>query len=551
MCVVAKDLNGNDHIKIQTFKRGFDYEQCQRLRELVKGEIATFNGVSYDLPILAAMIKGSDTATVNALSQRIINGSKPGWLYIQVPFPKKHIDLMNCLEVIMSLKMCGARLHSRTIQDLPVNPYKEVTREEAQTLFKYCMNDVLVSEDLLHALKDRIEVREALDLDNATARRDVNIAEKYLQGHRKLQHHPPNAYFARKFTLNLLPIRFKSIELKTLYNELCRKEFSTNNVGKVLTRFDTSLELGYTDYTVGLGGLHSKDSSLMAKDCYLYDVSSYYPNLIIKLGLLGDVYKRIYEARVDAKSKGNKRIADSYKLILNASYGKMGSTYSVLYNPQGMLSVTVNGQLLLLKLIEMCEDKVISANTDGIVTREPIDDIVKAWSEEFDMICEKQEVDLYCARDVNNYFLTIRTQGKDGEPATYIKGKGIFGEPNLKKAPHAWISSLAAIRFLADGIPIEDTIMNHEDVRDFLFVRLTKGGSSWNEQHLGRVARWIWVKRGFTIKYPTGHKVPNSENAYPLMVLPKGNAVRGEKFEVDYKRYIDLAKEYAFACLGE
>ena len=215
MCVVAKDLNGNDHIKYQTFNGAFNHTQRERLKRLVEGEVATFNGVSYDMAILAAMINGSDTQTVNNLSRKIINGSKPGWLYIKVPFPEKHVDLMNCLEKVMSLKMCGARLHSRTIQDLPVNPYKEVTKEEARILFRYCMNDIQISEDLYWALQDRIQVREALDLDNSTARRDVNIAEQYLKGHRKLAHHPPHGSFARKFVLNILPIRFKSIELKT------------------------------------------------------------------------------------------------------------------------------------------------------------------------------------------------------------------------------------------------------------------------------------------------------------------------------------------------
>jgi DNA polymerase elongation subunit (family B) len=63
--------------------------------------------------------------------------------------------------------------------------------------------------------------------------------------------------------------------------------------------------------------------------------------------------------------------ADSKKITLNGSFGKFGSKYSSLYSPQLLLQTTITGQLSLLMLIEELElngIRVVSANTDGIVT---------------------------------------------------------------------------------------------------------------------------------------------------------------------------------------
>jgi hypothetical protein len=45
-------------------------------------------------------------------------------------------------------------------------------------------------------------------------------------------------------------------------------------------------------------------------------------------------------------------VADSLKITINGSFGKLGNYYSALYAPDLMVQVTVTGQLALLKLIE-------------------------------------------------------------------------------------------------------------------------------------------------------------------------------------------------------
>ena len=111
-------------------------------------------------------------------------------------------------------------------------------------------------------------------------------------------------------------------------------------------------------------------------DC---DVASYYPSIILNQGLcpanIGEnflrVYKKIVDERLKAKKEGDKVVSESLKIVINGSFGKFGSKFSALYAPEMLLQVTLTGQLALLMLIEKLENadiKVISANTDGVVS---------------------------------------------------------------------------------------------------------------------------------------------------------------------------------------
>ena len=87
-----------------------------------------------------------------------------------------------------------------------------------------------------------------------------------------------------------------------------------------------------------------------------------------------ELYKGIVTERVAAKKRGDDVIANTLKIFLNGSFGKLGSKYSLLYAPDLLLQTTITGQLALLMLIERMEDagiQIVSANTDGIVCYAP------------------------------------------------------------------------------------------------------------------------------------------------------------------------------------
>src|SRR5206468_2305863 len=122
-----------------------------------------------------------------------------------------------------------------------------------------------------------------------------------------------------------------------------------------------SLTVGECTYKMGIGGLHSTESEvahIAEADTLLLDrdVVSYYPSIILNQHLFPShlgrdflrVYRSIVERRVGAKKAGNKVVADSLKITINGSFGKLGSIYSILFAPDLMIQVTITGQLALL-----------------------------------------------------------------------------------------------------------------------------------------------------------------------------------------------------------
>jgi len=147
------------------------------------------------------------------------------------------------------------------------------------------------------------------------------------------------------------------------------------------------IHIGESVYQMGMGGLHSceKRAAHIADGTFTLvdrDVTSYYPAIILNCGLypehLGEgfleVYRGLVDRRLTAKRAKNKVVADSLKITINGTFGKLGSKWSALYSPNLLFQVTITGQLGLLMLIEafeLAQIGVVSANTDGVVTKVP------------------------------------------------------------------------------------------------------------------------------------------------------------------------------------
>jgi DNA polymerase elongation subunit (family B) len=125
-----------------------------------------------------------------------------------------------------------------------------------------------------------------------------------------------------------------------------------------------------------------------------------------------DVFEVIVDRRLEAKHSGDKKTADSLKITINGTFGKLGSKYSTMYAPNLLIQVTVGGQLNLLMLIEMLElhgITVVSANTDGIVSlvekhqEETFLNIITGWEHLTKLKTEETEYKALFSRDVNNY----------------------------------------------------------------------------------------------------------------------------------------------------
>ena len=354
------------------------------------------------------------------------------------------------------------------------------------------------------------------------------------EGGTRPPHGPPNDWFKQEFKL-LLPqdLVFANEEMQGAYDLLRHRPFHTNRTGNIINDWKgfgpkdgslTTQKYGDMTFKIGVGGLHSQETGVARSNVYSYDVVSYYPRIIINMGFEPDrfngdfkgIYAQLYEQRVAAKKAGDKAKAEALKIVINGVFGKFGSAWSCVYDPQLMLSVTLSGQTLLLHLIDKCYQEgieVISANTDGVVMAQDAGEVVSEWEKEHGLETELVRYDGYWGRDVNNYCALDSDGG--------WKGKGIFSEPGVTKTPHADVSALAAKSYFTTGMPVGEYIEACDDIRSFILSRNAKGGAQWRGQKLGRMARWIWSTEGEPITYVSScNKVADSNGAYPLITLP-------------------------------
>lgn len=534
-----------------------------------------FNSLIYDIPMLNLALAGLDTATLKEASDSIIKfNTRPAELYkAYKTTPVKninHIDLINVAPLESSLKIYSGRVHCKRMQDLPFHPDKILNPLQMDFVKSYLINDLSNTRLLFKELKSDIDLRIAMSDEygiDLRSKSDARIAEAVIGSSlRKINNvnkisrpiiSPGTTY---KYNVPRY-MQYKSDLMRWVLNKVAESDFIVSefgNIGLPSELSDLSLPIGNCVYRMGIGGLHSTEKSvnhISDADYILKDVDvvSYYPKIILNQGLypehLGPSFLRVYDdivsRRIQAKRDGNKSVADTLKIVINGSFGKLGSMYSILYAPDLLIQVTLTGQLSLLMLIETLElegFEVVSANTDGVVTKvkrsreKEFDEIVKTWERITNFETEETQYKALYSRDVNNY-IAVKTDGK-------VKLKGAYAESGLRKNPANEISVQAVIKHLSEGIPLEDTITSSGDINQFVTVRNVRGGAVkvWEDrsEYLGKAIRWYYAKdvQGDIVYAKNGNKVPRSEGARPLMDLP-------DTFpnDIDYDWYINESRE--------
>ena len=229
-------------------------------------------------------------------------------------------------------------------------------------------------------------------------------------------------------------------------------------------------------HSFGWGGVHGAPTETVHEKGKIYhvDVVSYYPSLMIKYDLLSrnsknkSKYKTIYDTRVALKKAGKKKEQAPYKIVLNGTYGISKDKYSSAYDPQMANAVCVNGQLLLLDLLEKIEPYItlIQSNTDGIIVKvnsdeetEKIKNIAKRWELRSGMNLEWDEIDEIFQKDVNNYIVKF-ANGKIERKGAYVME---LDDLNYDLP----IVNKAIVSYIVDNIPIRQTIEDCNSFRDF------------------------------------------------------------------------------------
>ncbi len=157
-----------------------------------------FNSKSYDLPMISYALSGATRQQLKEFSDQIITSGKFSWevcreYNIKVPYLWNHIDLIEVAPAIhISLKMYGARMHSKILQDLPYEPDKLITINEHEIIKNYCFNDINITIELYNEIQDRIELREKIGkIYNLELRSksDAQVAEAIIKNLLLIKHY--------------------------------------------------------------------------------------------------------------------------------------------------------------------------------------------------------------------------------------------------------------------------------------------------------------------------------------------------------------------------
>ena len=190
------------------------------------------------------------------------------------------------------------------------------------------------------------------------------------------------------------------------------------------------------------------------------------------------------------KHEGKKKEQAPYKKLLNALSGAMKDETNPAYDPRNNNIMCINGQLMLLDLIEHLEVvpgfQLIQSNTDGLIIQIPdtdeafyqVDDICFDWEKRCStkicsILLELDTIAEIYQKDVNNY-LWIDANGKVERKGAYVK--------QLSRIDNDLpILNTALVNFMVDHVPVERTINSCDDVIQFQKVVKLSDKYKWVE----------------------------------------------------------------------
>lgn len=401
-----------------------------------------------------------------------------------------------------SLKMLEFNMRMDAIEELPFQPGAPVPVDQIHKLIEYNWHDVYATEQFLEESHDLIEFREELsqrynhDFMNYN---DTKIGKQYFI--MELERLNPGSCYTydennrrqirqtRRGTIALDDVIFPYVQFQ--HQELQRvltwlKQQTVTNAHALK---DVSASIDGFTFDFGSGGIHGSinDSIVIADLDHAIidlDVTSYYPSLAIANGIypehLGEGFCAIYADIKAQRAQHPKGSAPNkmLKLALNGVYGDTGNVYSPFLDMKYLLSITINGQLLLCMLAEHVMRipglQMIQINTDGLtvkVRRDQLDQLkaITDWWQSYTLLeLEEVEYSRMFIRDVNNYI----GEYMDGK----LKRKGAYEHvPPGERNPSGWHQNLSAMvvpkaaeAFLVHGTPLEQFIYHHADIMDFM-----------------------------------------------------------------------------------
>lgn len=441
-----------------------DAEMLRKYYEENKDDIwCGYNSRGYDQFILKAILCGFNPKKMN---DWIIVKGKSGWQFNSMmrEFPVLNYDVMTTMHSLKQLEgYMGNNIHETSV---PFDIKRPLTATETEETFKYCEDDV---DNLIEVFIERInDFNSAMDLIKTFNLNISNISKTKAQMSALILECEPQQR-NDEWDISIVP----TLRL-TKYAKV--KDWFLNNRGDYTKNLE--ITVAGVPHVFGWGGLHGAIEKYHGKGLIIHvDVTSYYPSLMIRYNLLTrnsrhpEKFKEIYDKRVELKKAGKKKEQAPYKIVLNGTYGICKDKFNPAYDPRQANNVCINGQLLLLDLIEKLEVidgfELIQSNTDGLIIKIPdtdyafnqVDDICYEWESRtgmhlgFDMIKEIYQ------KDVNNYVFEFEN-GK-------LERKGAYVKEASRLDNDLPILNTALVDYMVRKIPVEKTINECADLIQF------------------------------------------------------------------------------------
>lgn len=487
-----------------------------------------FNNKHYDQYIMKGILLGLDPKRIN---DWIIVEGREGWQFSSVfnKVPMINYDVMPNPPV--GLKTMEGFLGSDIKEsEVPFDIDRPLTPQEIEQTVFYCRHDVeetikvfLQTADVFEAMHGIIQAfPDMVSLSNI-GDSEARITAKVL-GCRKQE-------FNDEFDFFFLPcLRLNKYRYVQDWFEQKRKEAlsldlqNRSEYDKKTWYKSQSLEtlVAGIPHTFGFGGLHgaTEKPSHFTGALYHVDVNNYYPSMLIAWQLVtraatNDNYQKVYKTRKalkykqthaasKAEAKRFKKMQLPYKKMLNALSGAMKDNTNPAYDPRNNNCMCINGQLMLLDLIEHLEVipgfELIQSNTDGLIVKVPdtdeafdmMDDICWEWEQRCstplcDILLELDCIHEIFQKDVNNY-LWVSADGSVERIGAYVKELSAVDNdlPIINKA---------LVDYMVDKTPVEQTINQCDDLIMFQKIVKLSDKYDWVEhEHCPPVIRKTGVR---------------------------------------------------------
>lgn len=521
-----------------------------------KDEIfVSYNGRHYDQYIFKGILCDFNPKKIN---DYIIKDKRPGWQFS---------DLFNKIQLY---NYDAAKLNDgglKTLESYMGNDIREtsvdfdidrpLTRREIRETLKYCRHDV---EQLIEVFIQRKSDFDAhmslittfglpLSYINKTP---VQLSAKILNCQRIEHDDAHDVTFVDTLRLHKY----------TAVKEWFKKQLDYLRDHGEYNKESLKIDIAGVPHSFGWGGAHGARLKYRGRGLYLHiDVESYYPLLMIVYGFLTrnsqtpEKFNEIYEKRVALKRAGKKAEQAPYKIVINGTFGIAKDPTSTAYDPRQANNICINGQLLLVDLIEKLEAvpgfELIQSNTDGLIIKIPdtddafyiTDDICYEWEQRTGMKLAFDVITEICQKDVNNYVFKFEN-GK-------IERKGAYVQESNPLKNDLTIVNTALVDYMMHGVPVEETINNCDDLNQFQKVVKVSAKylCAWhNGQRLQdktfRVFASLDKSNGYICKQKTeGATLEKFANVPEHCEIYNGKIDKNTRINLDKQYYINLAKK--------